>query len=226
MSGPDCDELRAVAPELALSVLSGEERAKALEHTRAWLGPDLDLAELAVVAQAVLTAAPVHEPPPGFESRVLDALPASRKRRTRRLRRLVPALAATVLAAAAATWITLSVTRDERRIGSYYEKVLATANGRYFTAAELRDDAGRRQGVVFAYQGRRRWISVVLPEIGEPWRVAVATKDGATHALGRLDPAQAGRVWAHELPVDVRDIASISLTGADGRALVARLGRH
>ena len=89
--------MRAAAAELALGVLHGEERARALAHARGCPACRAHLEELAVVAQAILTPRPPREPPPGFESRVLDALPPPRRRARpgEPLRRLIPALAAT-----------------------------------------------------------------------------------------------------------------------------------
>ena len=229
-----CAEIRADAAELALGVLDGEERARVLDHARGCPACRAHLDELAMVAQEVLTAAPDHEPPPGFESRVLEALPAdgprpaTRRRRGRPLRRrrlLAPALATALVLAAAggATLGALSATRDDRRLGAYYRDVLAQAGGTYFTAAELRDGAGARHGVVFLYQGDQPWLAVVLASSGPgPWSVAVVTRDGDARELGRFEPATAGRVWGHALPVAVREIASVRVTSADGHELHAR----
>ena len=140
MSGPACDEIRAAAAELALGVLDGAERARVLAHARGCPACRAHLDEQAVVAQEILTAAPLHEPPLGFESRVLDALVPARPPAPRRRRwRLVPALAVTVLlAAGAAHGPTLSATREERRLGADYRAVLERAGGRYLSPAELR----------------------------------------------------------------------------------------
>ena len=226
--GAACDEIRAAATELALGVLDGEERARVLEHTRGCSACRAHLDELAVVAQEILTAAPAHEPPPGFESRVLDALLPARPP-ARRWRRLVPAIAvAALLAACGATFVTLSATRDERELGAHYRAVLATAGGKYLAARELRDAAGAKRGVVFAYQGDQSWVTVVLDDDAAafddgPWRVAISLRDGAVRELGRFDPATAGPVWGHALPVAVREVAAVRLTGADGRELRAQL---
>ncbi len=225
MSGAACDEIRAAAAELALGVLDGEERARVLAHVRGCPACRAHIDELAVVAQEILTAAPVHEPPPGFESRVLDALQPARPRPARRRRRLLAAIAASaLLAAGGTTWITLSATREERKLGASYREVLATAGGKYLAARELRDAAGDKRGVVFVYQGEQPWVTVVLaPGAEQPWRVRISTRDGTTRELGVFDPATAGPVWGHALPVAVREIASARLTGADGRELRARL---
>ena len=225
--GAACDEIRAAATELALGVLDGEERARVLEHTRGCAACRAHLDELAVVAQEILSAAPAHEPPPGFESRVLGALLPTRPP-ARRWRRLVPAIAvAALLAACGATWVTLSATREERELGAHYRAVLATAGGKYLAARELRDAAGAKRGVVFAYQGDQSWVTVVLDDAAAfddgPWRVEISLRDGAVRELGGFDPATAGPVWGHELPVAVREVAAVRLAGGDGRELRAQL---
>jgi len=221
-----CEEIRAAAAELALGVLDGEERARVLEHARGCAACRAHLDALALVAQEILTAAPDHEPPPGFESRVLDALAPARPAGARRRRRLLPAIAAAVaLAAAGATVATLSATREERTLGERYRAVLATAGGKYLAARELRDAAGVKRGVVFLYQGHQPWLTVVLAADapGERWRVGISTRDGAARELGGFDAAIAGPAWGHALPVAVPDIAGVRLTRADGRELRARL---
>ena len=103
--------------------------------------------------------------------------------------------------------------------------MLATAGGKYLSAGELRDAAGAKRGVVFAYQGDQPWVTVVLAATvaDEPWRVGISTRDGATRELGGFDAATTGPVWGHALPVKVRELASVQLTGADGRELRAQL---
>jgi hypothetical protein len=228
VSGAACDEVRAAAPELALGMLDGEERARVLAHARGCPACRAHLDELAGVAQEILTAAPVHEPPPGFESRVLGAMLPARPPVARRGRwRLRPALAAVVvlLVAGGATWITLAQTRDERRLGAHYREVLALAGGKYLAARELRDAAGAKRGIVFLYQGDQPWVTVVLAAAASDgrWRVGLATRAGATRELGGFDPAKTGPVWGHALPVSVRELADVRLTGADGRDLRAQL---
>lgn len=225
MSGPACDETHAAAAELALGVLDGEERAQVLAHARGCPSCRAHLDELAVVAQEILTAVPAREPPPGFEGRVLDALLPARPR-ARRRRRLLPAIAATaLLAAGGGAWTTLSATSDERRLGEHYRGVLAKAGGRYLSAVELRDGAGGKRGVVFAYQGDQPWVTIVLDATAadQPWRVAISTRAGARHELGSFDSGEAGPVWGHALPLSVRELASVHVTGADGSELRGQL---
>ena len=142
-------------------------------------------------------------------------------------RRRLPAIAVTaLLAAGGAAWITLSATGEERRLGAHYREVLARAGGKYLVAAELRDAAGARRGVVFAYQGDQPWVTVVLDDdaaAGAPWSVGLTTRAGTVRRLGGFDPARTGPVWGHALPLAVREVAAAQLTGADGRVLRAQL---
>jgi hypothetical protein len=70
----DCAELREVAPEVALGLLTGEERAAALAHLQRCEACRAEVASLAGTADEVLLAAPRVEPPPGFRDAVLARL--------------------------------------------------------------------------------------------------------------------------------------------------------
>jgi hypothetical protein len=65
-----CDELRAMAAEVALGILSGAERADALGHMEHCVGCRVLVEGLAQTGDALLLLAPEAEPPIGFESGV------------------------------------------------------------------------------------------------------------------------------------------------------------
>jgi len=67
-----CDETRALASELALGIADGAERAEALDHLAGCADCRRAVAELTEVTDELLLIAPEHEPPVGFESRVLS----------------------------------------------------------------------------------------------------------------------------------------------------------
>jgi anti-sigma-K factor RskA len=69
-----CDELADVAAELALGVLTGRERAEALAHLAQCPACRENVRQLAVTGEELLELLPVSEPPPGFETRVMDRL--------------------------------------------------------------------------------------------------------------------------------------------------------
>jgi anti-sigma factor RsiW len=92
---PRCEELREQAPELALGIVEGEERGRALEHLADCPDCRRRVEELSEVADELLLLAPHKEVPVGFESRVLSrVLPSPPPRRRRRRLALVLAPAA------------------------------------------------------------------------------------------------------------------------------------
>lgn len=74
-----CDEIEAVAAELALGILPGDERAEALRHLAGCPACRDRVDAMAHVADQLLLAAPEEEPPIGFESKVLDRVAAERQ---------------------------------------------------------------------------------------------------------------------------------------------------
>src|SRR3954470_21447201 len=105
MSVLTCAEVRELAPELALGILGGAERAEVVLHVNGCARCQAYVGELTEAADAIPQLVPEREPPPGFEDRVLHHLDDGR-RRTRR--RWVGAAAA---AAAAAAIFSITVVR-------------------------------------------------------------------------------------------------------------------
>jgi anti-sigma-K factor RskA len=74
MDDMSCDEFAEVAAEFALGVLTGRERAAALEHLSSCESCREQVRELTMVGDELLALLPSAEPSAGFESRVLDRL--------------------------------------------------------------------------------------------------------------------------------------------------------
>jgi hypothetical protein len=85
MSPVGCAEVRELAPELALGIVGGPQRADALQHASECGPCRVLVGELAEAADALPLLAAEAEPPPGFEDRVLAALNAPRRRTRRRI---------------------------------------------------------------------------------------------------------------------------------------------
>ncbi|HVL05189.1 MAG TPA: zf-HC2 domain-containing protein [Acidimicrobiales bacterium] len=107
-----CAELEALAAELALGTVSGAERAVALDHLAGCPACRELVSDLAEVADRMLLLAPVTEPPPGFESKVLAGMgvaPVRELGRPARRRRVLAGVAAVALvaamSAAGAAWL-------------------------------------------------------------------------------------------------------------------------
>ncbi len=98
-----CAEARVLAPELALEVLGGAERAEAVEHLGSCAGCRSYLAELTEVVDALPVLVAEADPPAGFEARTLQRLGAGEQRWRRRFGRTVVAVLAALAVAAAAS---------------------------------------------------------------------------------------------------------------------------
>ena len=124
-----CDVVRERAPELALDILSGSERAEVLDHLASCAQCQAVVDEHIDVADLLPHLAPEVEPPPGFEDRVVRAMRPDRRRATRRL------VAAVAVAAAAAAMISVAAIRvidaerDDDRVASAPRLRTATMTG-------------------------------------------------------------------------------------------------
>jgi hypothetical protein len=219
-----CEQTREIAAELALGIADGEARAQALRHLAECSECRREVEEFSAVTDELLTLAPAQQPPPGFESRVLERLAPPRP--SRRLRRVLVPLAAAAAAAALAAGVVLGTTSDDRRLADQYRATLAAANGSYFTAARLRDAGRTPAGLVYGYRGTQSWIYVGLyaSHRSERYRVELALTSGRRVPLPglRLDPATASGGQA--IPVDLRDVATVRVVGNQpGDVLVATL---
>ena len=210
---PGCRETRELVPELALGILMGEERARALAHVAQCASCGASLSRMTSLVDEMLLLAPANEPPAGFESRVLDRI-AGAGRAPRRRRWLAVAAAALVgLASAGAVLVT---TKDERDLAADYRDTLRTANGSYFSAAPLRSDTGRRVGTIFGYQGSPSWTFVVVSGSDDSgrYRVTVKTENGRRVDLGSMTVSGGRGMWGAKVPIDFHDVEYVELESA------------
>lgn len=228
MTGPTpCDEVRAVAPEMALGVLSGGERATVLTHLAGCEHCRDLVAELARVADGLLLAAPVAEPPPGFESSVLDRLASERGHRppaldARRRRRvaLVAAVAAVALVAGGtvAGWALARPDPAEQR----YFEALRAVGGDGLTGAPMEDPEGDRVGEVFLYDGQPSWVFLTMDGWsgewgGVPYLVRVDLADGRQVVLDGVTLGGGDGAWGSALDLDVDQVRWVGVVDATGR---------
>jgi hypothetical protein len=212
-SNPDCTMTREALPELALGIADGEQRAVALEHVAQCPDCRRELEKLSSLADELIALTPRHEPPPGFENRVLDRLEVRRTRRRparRRLRRL--AFAAAVPAVAAATALAMSISySSDRRLASQYRATLQGAHGTYFQSARLKTPAGQEAGIAFAYQGSPSWLFYTLGgwHGSGLYKEQIITRSGTTLTLPPFRLINGS--WGIATPIPVRDIARVRL---------------
>jgi anti-sigma factor RsiW len=198
-----CEEVRELAPELALGVLAGDQRARALSHLARCDRCRGEVAALADAADAVLLVAPGREPPSGFESRVVAAMaPAPRPSRRRRWW-LVAAAAAVAVALVAG--VVVGATRGD-------------GEREQLAAAELRDGGGDAIGEVFLYEGEPAWVFVhyeqVPPAAGYAMEVELDGGEVVRRPAPWLDEGEGS--WGATVDVDPASVRAIRLTTDDG----------
>jgi hypothetical protein len=218
-----CEEIRHLAPEIALGIADGEERAEALRHLSTCPDCQRVVDQLSEVADELLVLAPAQEPPTGFESRVLQAIGQPRQPRRRRARRLslrwlAPRLGPSLAAAAVTAAVLVGVYHYDHQTAERYRGVLAQAGGSYFQAQQLADRTGARAGVVFGYEGSPSWLLVTVDaEYRDAiTRCELVTRDGQTIPLPSMELDRKGS-WGGAIPVNLYKVASIRLLGQTPR---------
>jgi hypothetical protein len=216
------DEIRELAPELALGTVEGEERGQALQHLADCPDCRRYVEQLSEVADELLLLVPHREPPVGFESRVLsEVLPAPKPKRRRRLR-LVLAPAAAAVAAAA---IVLAIVAPDLRLASHYRHTLDQAHGKEFESYALRGPGDSHVGTVFSYEGSPSWVHIdVDPGHRSGLTSAeLVTKDGSPIQLNWFHLDSAGGSGG-SIPVDPKQVSVLRMSGAGTAPLIAHFG--
>jgi Putative zinc-finger len=218
----DCDEVRELAPELALGIASGEERARALEHLAACPACRVLVEEMSDVSDELLLAAPALEPPVGFESRMIE-----RYRGRRRKPRLAMMLAAAALLLAAGAGGSYLALRHDVRFANHYRHVFAAAQGQYFASSPLYS-GDRPLGQAFAYQGSPSWVFVVLDgaNSAQKYHVKLVTRNGTEIPLGSFTRTAGTTSWGKALPVDLRSVWTVRVVPDRGSTLEAEFSRR
>jgi Putative zinc-finger len=221
-----CSQLRDMAPEVALGLVTGEERAVALAHLEGCAACRAEVASLAGVADELLLIGPEAPPPEGFDRRVLARLtevraaeaPSSARRggpahlrhgaRHRRPDRRRLAVGATLSAAAAAVVLVAAVLaiRDDPAAPTEERAEMTTGVGEVVGTATVR--SGDPATVAVDVPG---WEQAV--PAGATYWLAVEMDDGSrtmTHI------GTDATWWKVSLEGDANEVASVSVLDGDG----------
>jgi hypothetical protein len=209
----DCAQLADAAPELALGVLGGRERAEALEHLDGCSSCQQLVTSLSGVTDELLRSlAPSVEPSEGFEARVLRAMAPAAPAGLRRAKRrgLVASLA---VAACVALLVGLLVAIAPSAKPAVASAKMQTANGQVV-------------GWIFHDSHQPTAVHMTLP--GWADQIQRYGQAGAAYSLRITDRTGAERVfpvaldndaaWAATLDIDPGAIKSAALI--DGRGHV------
>jgi hypothetical protein len=219
----DCAQLADAAPELALGILPGDERAEAVAHLDECSPCQHLVGMYTVLSDRLLLLAPRTEPPPGFEARVLatitadEAVPAPTSVRSPHptARRRIPGAVLAVAAAVVALVLSLLA------VG-----VIGPSSSRSVAAAEMRTDAGDVVGELFVQDGPPAKVFMNLPGWDAAVGPYVQSADGysllVTRARGPalLVPVTMSddSTWAATVDgVDADEITAAALLDGRGR---------
>ncbi|MCE0766902.1 hypothetical protein LWC35_28935 [Pseudonocardia kujensis] len=198
MTGPECTRCREQAPELALGLLGGHERAEALAHLERCPPCRDEVARLAALHDRLRALVPPVGPPAGFEERVLRRIGPVRPRRRLPGWSRVAAAAVLVGAAFAGGWLAGGT----------------TAPGAPMVAAPLLM-GDRHVGDVLVSRSRPDFLSVYL-DVTRPGRLTcdLLRKDGTVAATAVYDAAGGTEWWGVESPADA--VARVRIADAAG----------
>lgn len=168
MTDRDCEWLRAVADELALDILPGQERAEAIAHLDRCPTCREHVEQLTPVADGLLSLLPGSEPPAGFETRVTDGLRLNRPARRRRPRAgvAVAAAAATALGFGFGGWAVGTAIEGASAPSSRSSEPPGSEHA--LLAASLLALDHRPVGRIFAYTGAPGWVYMSV-HLGRDW---------------------------------------------------------
>ncbi len=211
-----CTDLRAQAPELALGTLDGSARGAALEHVAGCAPCRAHVQELAEVVDRLLSVAPEAEPPPGFESGVIERITAERAMaengRRRGPSRLVLAVAAAVLVLAGA-------------VGGFLlgERGTDVDDGGLATSVMVAP-GGEEVGEVWRYGDADTTVFVSVPawaaidgEGGPRYALRLGLEGGDTLEVGDFGLGDGRSSWGATAEVEAASIRSVSVIDDTGR---------
>jgi anti-sigma-K factor RskA len=217
-----CEEFDAVAAELALGVLTGRERAEALAHLDGCDACRENVHQLTMVGEGLLGLLPASEPPPGFETQVMErlglAVPAAgapgtpgkergagapRGQRAGWTRRMLAVAAVVVVIAGAglAGWGLHAATSTPPRSP--------------LSSAALLTATHEQVGKIYFYDGNPQWFSMAvdLPRESSTVICQLVSQDGAITTVGTFrlvngDGAWGSSAWASHGPVTAARLVS------------------
>jgi anti-sigma-K factor RskA len=217
-----CAELREVAPDVALGLLTGEERATALAHLQGCEACRAEVASLAGTADEVLLAAPEVSPPPGFGRSVLARLagasgevaPLDRRVGVPPAPRRWPVAAALGVAAALAVLALVAGLRagdDRPRDPDVAVAEMLTGSGRPVGEASA---AGDPATVRVAVPGWAGMVESWGESGSNTYWLSVELEDGTRS----MDAVRAGREeWSVEVAAPADEVVTISVLDSAGR---------
>ncbi|MBV8303563.1 MAG: zf-HC2 domain-containing protein [Acidimicrobiia bacterium] len=207
-----CDDVRELAPELALGNLPGHERADVLRHLEHCADCQRLVEELADAADALLLLAPYVAPPAGFEARVLAGFDVPVTRRRRLGVAVLGVAAALVLAIGVVTAMVVSPGGGAPSSQFALKKPgVLMAN---FTPAP----GEQTQGQIFSYAGKPSWVFMTVRDDGssDTYRCQLELADGQRVEVGSFGLHDGTGSWGRTVAIDVHQLRAVRLLDEHG----------
>jgi hypothetical protein len=209
MAEVTCTEFHDLAPELALGLLEGRQRAAALAHVAGCDACQHELTSLGGVVDDLVSLTPAVEPPPGFETRVIARLPAHHRHQRRNPFRRVWAVAAAAVVAAAVAIGGWALSGGLGESASNYA-------ARPVSAPLMA--GGHEMGEVMLVGGPHTWLSMAVS--GGPENATVTCRllerGGRVVTVGTFQLVGGEGYWAAAVPGQASDVVAAQLVGANG----------
>ncbi len=206
----NCAEARELAPELALGILGGAERAEVILHVNGCARCQAYVAEFNEVADALPLLAPEAEPSAGFENRVIAALDAPKRSSRRRW------IGAIAVAAAVAAIVSITLVRVVES-GDGASTAPPSAASEPVVATMVGGSSGQPAGWVSVADGRAVTVAVDYGIPAGTYNIQVQPSRGDVATLGAMDVDTSGRgFWAGHSDVPISGGATIALVNSAG----------
>lgn len=221
LSEMSCEEFADVAAELALGVLTGRERARAITHLDQCDTCREHVRQLSLTGEEMLGLLPSREPPAGFETRVMGRLghPAVGRppKRTRWTTRRMLATAAVALAAVASG---LGGWGLRGAVSAPSPVQTATASLR---SATLLTASHQTAGHIFLYEGSPRWLYMDVDASSAAGNGTVICQlegpDGRIITVGSFHLDGGYGSWGSPDPLEVGSVTGARLISLNGTVL-------
>ena len=214
MSDMGCEELRDLAPEVALGAVDGAGRARALVHLADCASCRALVDELAQAADSLLLLAPEAEPSLGFETRVATRLGLARRPRWQRVTAL--AAAAVLLAFGSG----LAVHQIEGGDGSdgHYAAMIRGVGGRSLRAAPFTAAGGYEVGQVFVYAGKTSWAFMTVRDglADGTYTCELDLVGGRSIRVGSFALHNGAGAWGDDVSAPIERVRGARLMSPDG----------
>ncbi|MGC8480115.1 MAG: zf-HC2 domain-containing protein [Acidimicrobiales bacterium] len=226
-NGGGCEEILGMLPLFGMELLSGDERARVVEHLPHCSSCATRARTYADIGDTLLLLAPSVEPPLGFDVRVLDAIasepsrrmephPGAVPRRHRRSGSHARGVGLSALLVASALLVGIGIGRT----------VDAPVTPKTVTHAQLTGAVGtyaKELGSITFANGTPPWMVVSASHLGYSGSVTceLSLRDGATVRLGHFWISGGSGSWSTTLPVGVGSVVRVRILSDHGAILAS-----